>query len=136
MGIRSWYCSKHEQDFCVKPVPASTVIVEPPTVADMVWIPEGTFLMGSNDHYPEERPIRRVSVDGFWMDRTPITNEQFARFVAETRHVTFAELPPNPADYPGAKKEMLKAGGLVFVKPPNPVDLHDFPQLVAFRVRG
>ena len=110
----------------VKAVPASTITADPSTVADMVWIPGGTFLMGSNDHYPEERPVRRVTVDAFWIDRTPITNEQFAHFVADTGHVTFAEVPPNPADYPGAKKEMLKPGGLVFVKPPNPVDLRDF----------
>ena len=94
--------------------------------AGMAWIPGGTFQMGSDNHYPEERPVRRVSVDGFWMDRTPVTNEDFARFVAETGHVTFAEIPPNPADYPGAQKDMLKAGGLVFVKPLNPVDLRDF----------
>ena len=82
--------------------------------------------MGSDQHYPEERPVRRVAVDGFWMDRTPVTNEVFARFIADTRHVTFAEIPPNPADYPGAKKELLHPGALVFVKPPNPVDLRDF----------
>ena len=79
---------------------------DPPPSADMVWIPGGTFQMGSEEHYPEERPVQRVSVDGFWIDRTPVTNESFARFVAETRHVTFAEMPPNPADYPGAKKEL------------------------------
>jgi formylglycine-generating enzyme required for sulfatase activity len=93
---------------------------------DMVWIPGGTFRMGSEDHYPEERPIHRVTVDGFWMDRAPVTNAQFERFVAATGHVTFAEIPPNPADYPGAKKELMHPGSLVFVKPPAPVDLRDF----------
>ena len=96
----------------------------------MVWIPGGTFQMGSNDHYPEERPVHRVTVDGFWMDRTPVTNAQFQPFVAATGHVTFAEIPPNPADYPGAKKELLHPGSLVFVKPPNPVDLERLSQLV------
>jgi formylglycine-generating enzyme required for sulfatase activity len=81
--------------------------------------------MGSEQHYPEERPIRRVSVDGLWMDRTPVTNASFEKFVGETGHVTFAEIPPDPADYPGAIKEMLVAGGLVFVKPPQPVDLRN-----------
>ena len=95
----------------------------------------GPFQMGSDQHYPEERPVRRVSVDGFWIDRTPVTNESFARFVADTRHVTFAEIPPNPADYPGAKKELLHPGALVFVKPPNPVDLARLPELVEVRAR-
>ncbi len=81
--------------------------------------------MGSEKHYPEERPIRRVSVDGFWMDRTPVTNAAFEKFISDTSHVTFAEIPPDPADYPGAIKEMLVAGGLVFIKPPHPVDLRN-----------
>jgi len=93
---------------------------------DMMWIPGGTFRMGSEDHYPEERPVHRVSVDGFWIDRAPVTNAEFERFVAATGHVTFAEIPPNPADYPGAKKALLQPGSLVFVKPPGPVDLNDF----------
>ena len=99
----------------------------------MVWIPGGTFDMGSDAHYPEERPVRRVTVEGFWMDRTPVTNDAFTRFVAETQHVTFAEIPPNPADYPGAKKEMLYAGGLVFVKASGPVDLRDFRNWWTFK---
>jgi len=92
----------------------------------MVWIPGGTFQMGSEEHYPEERPVHRVTVDGFWMDRTPVTVAAFQSFVAASKHVTFAEIPPNPEDYPGAKKELLHPGSLVFVKPPNPVDLGDF----------
>jgi formylglycine-generating enzyme required for sulfatase activity len=90
--------------------------------ADMVWIPGGEFGMGSDRHYPEERPVHRVSVPGFWIDRTPVTNEEFTRFVEQTSYVTLAELPPNPADYPGALPEMLYAGSLVFVKPGGPVD--------------
>ena len=108
----------------------------PPPHPDMVWIPGGTFDMGSNDHYPEERPIHRVGVDGFWMDRYPVTNERFRRFVEATGHVTFAEIPPNPADYPGAlRPSMLYAGSLVFVKPSGPVDLGDFGQLVDVHAR-
>ncbi len=92
---------------------------------EMVWIPGGTFDMGSDRHYPVERRFRRVSVDGFWLDRAPVTNARFAEFVGATRHTTFAELPPNPKDYPGASPEQLKAGSLVFVRPLQPVSLHD-----------
>jgi formylglycine-generating enzyme required for sulfatase activity len=88
----------------------------------MVWVPGGTFRMGSNKHYPEERPVHRVTVDGFWIDRHPVTNTRFERFVAATNHVTFAEIPPDPRDYPGALPEMIYAGSLVFVKPDGPVD--------------
>lgn len=95
-----------------------------PPFPDMVWIPGGTFRMGSDKHYPEERPVHRVTVDGFWMDRYPVTNERFRGFVDATNHVTFAEIPPNPADYPGALPEMLYAGSLVFTKPSGPVDRH------------
>jgi len=97
----------------------------PPPFSDMVWIPGGTFRMGSDKHYPEERPAHRVSVGGFWMDRFPVTNVRFARFVAEAGFRTFAEVPPNPADYPGAREEMLYAGSVVFVQPAGPVDLSD-----------
>jgi len=90
--------------------------------ADMVWIPGGTFRMGSEKGYPEERPVHRVTVDGFWMDRYPVTHARFARFVEATGFTTFAELPPNPADYPGALPEMLYAGSLVFVQPAGRVD--------------
>ena len=72
------------------------------TADDMVWIPGGTFRMGSDDHYPEEAPVHRVTVDGFWIDRTPVTNRQFKAFVKATGHKTFAEIAPDPKDYPGA----------------------------------
>jgi formylglycine-generating enzyme len=101
---------------------------QPPTRApfpDMVWIPGRTFLMGSDRHYPEEAPVHPVTVDGFWMDRFPVTNEQFRRFVDETGYVTIAERPPNPKDYPGAPPELLVPGSLVFEKPGHPVDLRD-----------
>src|SRR5688572_33429067 len=80
--------------------------VNPPTT-DMIWIPGGTFRMGSDVHYPEEAPVHRVTVDGFWMDPVPVTNDEFRRFVDETEYITFAELPPNAADYPGALPEMM-----------------------------
>jgi sulfatase modifying factor 1 len=94
-----------------------------PPYADMVSIPGGTFRMGSDCHYPEEAPAHRVTVAPFWMDRTPVTNQQFRKFVEETGHVTFAEIPPDPKDYPGALPHMLYAGSLVFSPPKRPVDL-------------
>ena len=94
----------------------------------MVWIPGGTFRMGSDRHYPEEAPVHRVTVDGFWIDRTPVTNREFRRFVVATGHVTFAERSLIPKDYPGALPHMLKAGSLVFTPPEHPVDLRDWSQ--------
>jgi sulfatase modifying factor 1 len=89
----------------------------------MVWIPGGTFSMGSDHHYPEEAPAHEVSVDPFWLDRTPVTNELFQRFVSATGYVTLAERPANPADYPGAKPELLVASSVVFCKPRRRVDM-------------
>ncbi|TCU61914.1 formylglycine-generating enzyme required for sulfatase activity [Novosphingobium sp. PhB57] len=88
----------------------------------MVWIEGGQFTMGSNHHYPEERPERPAAVEGFWIDRNPVTNREFARFVAETGYRTFAEQAPDPADYPGALPEMLVPSSLVFQPPARPVD--------------
>lgn len=99
--------------------------IAPPAVG-MVWIPGGTFLMGSDDFYPEERPAHHVTVDGFWMDVDPVTNADFRRFVEETGHVTVAERAPDPADYPGVDLALLVAGSLVFRRPPHRVPLHDF----------
>jgi formylglycine-generating enzyme len=93
---------------------------------NMVWIPSGTFRMGSDKHYPEEAPAHRVTVDGFWVDRTPVMNRQFKEFVRATGHKTFAEIPPNPKNYPGALPHMLYAGSLVFTPPRHPVDLKNF----------
>jgi sulfatase modifying factor 1 len=99
----------------------------------MVWIPGGTFRMGSDNHYPEEAPVHRVTVDGFWIDRTPVTNRQFRQFVNATGHVTFAEIPPDAKDYPGALPHMLKPGSLVFTPPKPPVDLRNWSQWWAFK---
>ncbi len=89
----------------------------------MVWISAGNFLMGSDDHYPEEAPAHRVSVDGFWMDPRPVTNAEFDRFVRETGYVTTSETPPKAKDYPGAIADLLRAGSVVFQKPPGRVDM-------------
>lgn len=99
---------------------------------DMILIPGGTFRMGSDRHYPEEAPVHRVAVDRFWIDRAPVTNRQFAAFVAATGHKTFCEIPPHPKDYPGALPHMLYAGSLVFNPPSRPVDLRDWSQWWTF----
>ena len=95
-------------------------------LSDAVFIPGGTFRMGSDRHYPEEAPVHHVTVDGFWMDRTPVTNRAFRKFVEATGYVAFAEIKPDPKDYPGALPHMLKAGSLVFSPPDHPVDLRNF----------
>src|SRR5277367_263609 len=89
---------------------------------DMVWIAGGTFRMGSDKHYPEEAPSHRVSVDEFWIDRTPVTNRQFKAFVKATGHITTAQIVPDPAHYPDALPEMIFAGSLVFSPLPR---VHD-----------
>jgi sulfatase modifying factor 1 len=96
--------------------------------ADMVWIAGTTFLMGSDHHYAEEAPAHRVSVDGFWIDRCVVTNRQFAAFARETGYVTVAERSADPADFPGAPPENLRAGSLVFARTRGPVDLRHLDQ--------
>ena len=91
----------------------------------MAWISGGTFTMGSDRHYPEEAPAHDVSVDGFWIDPHTVTNEEFARFVADTGYVTFAERPADPSKYPGAKPELLVPSSIVFRRPVNQVDLRN-----------
>jgi formylglycine-generating enzyme required for sulfatase activity len=94
-----------------------------PPFPDMVRIPGGTFMMGSDHHYPEEAPSHSVSVGGFWMDKYAVTNAQFRAFVEATGHVTHAERPANAAAYPGASPEQLLPSSIVFRKPRGPVDL-------------
>ncbi|MEO5957656.1 MAG: formylglycine-generating enzyme family protein [Opitutaceae bacterium] len=101
--------------------------------AGMVWIPGGEFSMGTDDPRADlcggpdamldARPIHRVQVDGFWMDTTEVTNEQFARFIAATKYVTVAERKPRAQDYPSASPEMLVPGSVVFTPPPSTVPL-------------
>lgn len=93
-----------------------------------VWVPGGSFTMGSDVHYPEEAPARRVQVDGFWIDVYEVTNTDFAAFVDATDYVTVAERPLDPADYPGAPIENLVPGSLVFTATPGPVDLRHLSQ--------
>ena len=98
----------------------------------MVRIPGDTFRMGSETHFPEETPVHHVTVSDFWIDAHPVTNRQFKEFVNATRHVTFAEVPPDPKHYPGARAHMLFAGSLVFTPPDHPVDQHDGSQWWSF----
>jgi formylglycine-generating enzyme len=76
-------------------------------VQDMVWIEGGSFLMGTEDGYPEEAPVREVAVEGFWIDPYAVTNRDWNRFVKETGHVTLAERPASAEDYPDADPERL-----------------------------
>jgi formylglycine-generating enzyme required for sulfatase activity len=99
-----------------------------PETKAMLKIPGGTFLMGSDQHYPEEAPAHEATVAPFWMDRTPVTNREFRHFVAATGYVTVAEIAPDPKDYPGALPHMLKPASLVFTPPRRPVDLRDWQQ--------
>jgi formylglycine-generating enzyme required for sulfatase activity len=99
----------------------------------MLYVPGGTYRMGSDRHYPEEAPVHRVTVNEFWMDRTPVTNRQFRKFVNATGYVTFAEITPDAKDYPGALPHMLKAGSLVFTPPKQAVDLRNWGQWWTFK---
>ncbi|MEO8285306.1 MAG: formylglycine-generating enzyme family protein [Chloroflexota bacterium] len=92
----------------------------------MVWVPGGAFQMGSNDFYPEERPVHPATVVGFWMDKHPVTNAEFRRFVKATGYITVAERPPDPTNYPGVDPALLVPGSLVFRRPPQRVSLRDF----------
>jgi formylglycine-generating enzyme len=117
-----------------KTIPSSKVPV------GMVWIPGGEFSMGAQDPPDMEhdkvgmqathdsRPVHRVYVDAFWMDKTDVTNAEFAKFVAATHYITEAERTPKAEDFPGAPPENLVAGAVVFAPPDHPVPLNDFLQ--------
>ena len=117
----------------VELVPRANEAVPNAPPPGMIWIPGGTFRMGSDKHYPEEAPVHRVTVDGFWIDRTPVTNRAVPQIRRATGHVTFAEIPPDPKDYPGALPHMLYAGSLVFTPPAHAVDLRDWSQWWHFK---
>src|SRR5437588_1393725 len=104
---------------------ADTRAVSTAPTRDMPWIPGGTFLMGSDHHYPEEAPAHRVRVDGFWTDKVTVTNADFEQFVAETGYVTLAERPADPRDYPGALPDRLAPASTMFKKPAGPVDIRN-----------
>ena len=115
------------------PTIASRAAAPAPAPAGMVWIPGGDFSMGTDaatigvcspsGGMPDAQPIHRVHLDGFWMDRTDVTNAEFARFVQATGYVTVAEKKPLPQDFPGVPADKLVAGSLVFTPAPQPVPL-------------
>jgi len=90
--------------------------------------------MGSERFYPEERPLRQVRVDPFWIDAAPVTNADFRTFVEATGYVTLAEIAPDPKDYPGMKPELAKPGSLVFARTEGPVDLNNVSHWWQFRL--
>jgi sulfatase modifying factor 1 len=100
----------------------------PSSQNDMIWLDGGEFAMGSEEFYPDEGPVRRVRVDGFWIAPHPVTNAEFAVFVTDTGYLTEAEYAPDPAQYPGALPELLVPGALVFAMTTGPVHLGDFSQ--------
>jgi formylglycine-generating enzyme len=118
-----------------EPTIARTAPVPSPAPPGMVWIPGGEFSMGSEAstdvmstmarNTVDARPIHRVIVDGFWMDATEVTNDQFAAFVKATSYVTIAERPLNPRDFPGADPKALVPGSVIFTPPDHPVDLNN-----------
>src|SRR5688572_14276231 len=92
----------------------------------MRWLPGGTFSMGSADFYPEERPVHRASVEGFWIDEHPVTVGEYRRFIKATGYVTVAERPPPVDGYPDADPQLLVPGSLVFHPTPGPVPLDEY----------
>jgi len=139
MGISAAKAARSAVPVTAQPVAANTQTAAQP-VADsprtkvppppgpapegMVWIPGGEFWMGA-DEFPDAQPWHRASVDGFWMDKTEVTNDQFAKFVKATKYVTIAERTPRAEDFPGAPPENLVAGSVVFSPPDHPVTLND-----------
>jgi len=94
----------------------------------LIELPGGSFPMGSDRFYPEERPARLSTVRPFAVEEHPVTNAQFAEFVADTGYLTVAERPMDPALYPGVAQEDLVPGALVFRPTSGPVSLHDWRQ--------
>ena len=94
----------------------------------MIAIPGGEFVMGSDRFYPEEAPAHKVKVDDFLIDSAPVTNREFAKFVAATGYVTVAELPSDPEHYPDIDEGDALPASLVFTKTRGPVSLDDYQQ--------
>jgi formylglycine-generating enzyme len=139
-ALTAWACQPPTEMAPARfaPTVPHTAPAPSPAPAGMVWIAGGEFSMGSEaaadalcDHpgiTRDAQPIHRVAVDGFWMDATEVTNEQFAAFVKATAYVTVAEQPPNPSEFPGVPREFLVPGSTLFTPPDKPVDLGDARQ--------
>jgi len=93
---------------------------------EMVLIEAGSFRMGSDEFYPDERPVHERRVESFWISNTVVTNEMFAEFVAATAYVTVAERELDAAAFPGADPADLVPGSMVFTPTNGPVDLRDW----------
>ena len=136
-----WYVARPARNAMAPAVSAFTSTIPnttpPPGPAPegMVWVPGGEFSMGSVDPratlyggpeaMADARPVHRVYVDGFWMDATEVTNDQFEQFVKATGYVTIAERTPTQEEFPTAPPENLVAGSAVFTPTPGPVPLND-----------
>jgi formylglycine-generating enzyme required for sulfatase activity len=110
-----------EEAIIAKPVASSDSHSAP---TGMVWIPGGRFWMGT-EHMQDAQPVHQVEVKGFWIDRTDVTNEEFARFVKATGYVTIAERPLDPKEFPKLAPDELAPGSVVFTPPPNPISLEN-----------
>src|SRR6476620_11613195 len=97
-----------------------------PNHENMVFIDGGSFMMGSDKFYPEEKPVHKVTVDGFWIDEQLVTNKMYSDFVSATDYLTIAERPLNPAEFPDVPEENLVPGSMVFKKKDGPVDLKNY----------
>ncbi|MFM9874188.1 MAG: formylglycine-generating enzyme family protein [Fimbriimonadaceae bacterium] len=95
--------------------PRPIVLKFPPRESPIgfTWIPGGTFKMGKADGLPDAKPVHEVTLNGFWISTTEITNAQFTEFIRETKHKTTAEQNPNPAEFPGADPKDLVPGALI-----------------------
>ena len=93
---------------------------------NMIKIPGGKFLMGSENYYPEEKPVHEVTVDGFYIDKYEVTNADYKKFSDETGYITVAERPLDPEEYPTVDPKDLIPGALVFKRTQGPVDLSDY----------
>ncbi len=132
-GLNSKSVAKESITEGFLPTKANSIPKLPAAPEGMVWVPGGEFSMGcdiageSLCSMPgltrDASPIHRVYVDGFWMDSTEVTNEQFAKFVDATKYVTVAETKPTIEEFPGAPEENLVAGSTVFAPSPSPVEL-------------
>jgi formylglycine-generating enzyme len=112
----------------IDPGPSSSTQATSPGPAPegMVWIPGGSFSMGADDpEMTDAKPVHDVTVAGFWMDRTEVTNRLFSQFVAATGYVTVAERKPDPKDFPDAPPDKLVPGSIVFRPPAGRVSLDD-----------
>ncbi len=112
--VKGWFHSAPKTEEVEEVAQVSDAPAPGPAPEGMVWIPGGSFWMGSEEFPDNAEPVHLVHVDGFWMDRTEVTNEEFAKFVQATRYVTLAERKPNLKDFPHLKPAALGFQPLYF----------------------